>query len=36
MGFEGFVHMARDMYNAIYSKLWQLAKEDIRRKDNGR
>jgi nitrogenase molybdenum-iron protein alpha chain len=30
MGFEGFVNLARDMYNAIYSPLWNLAKEDIR------
>ncbi len=30
MGFEGSVNMARDMYNAIYSPLMQLAKEDIR------
>jgi nitrogenase molybdenum-iron protein alpha chain len=30
MGFEGFVNMARDMYNAIYSPLMQLAKKDIR------
>jgi nitrogenase molybdenum-iron protein alpha chain len=30
MGFEGFVNMARDMYNAIYSPLWKLAGEDIR------
>jgi len=36
MGFEGFVHMARDMYNAIYSKLWNLAKEDIRSESYGR
>ncbi|HEY8805319.1 MAG TPA: nitrogenase vanadium-iron protein, alpha chain [Clostridium sp.] len=30
MGFEGAVNMARDMYNAIYSPLWKLSKEDIR------
>ena len=30
MGFEGSVNMARDMYNAIYSPLMQLAKIDIR------
>lgn len=30
MGFEGAVNMARDMYNAIYSPLWQLSKVDIR------
>jgi len=33
MGFEGFVNMARDMYNAIYSKLWKLAKIDIRKEN---
>jgi nitrogenase molybdenum-iron protein alpha chain len=30
MGFEGAVNMARDMYNAIYSPLMKLAKDDIR------
>ncbi|MHC5722441.1 MAG: nitrogenase component 1, partial [Nostoc sp.] len=30
MGFEGAVNMARDMYNAIYSPLMNLAKVDIR------
>lgn len=30
MGFEGAVNMARDMYNAIYSPLMQLAALDIR------
>jgi len=30
MGFEGAVNMARDMYNAIFSPLMQLAKSDIR------
>ncbi|WP_311774788.1 nitrogenase vanadium-iron protein, alpha chain [Nostoc sp. 2RC] len=30
MGFEGAVNMARDMYNAIYSPLMRLAKNDIR------
>lgn len=30
MGFEGAVNMARDMYNAIYSPLMRLAKDDIR------
>ncbi len=30
MGFEGAVNMARDMYNAIYSPLMQLAKFDLR------
>ncbi|MCB2293341.1 nitrogenase vanadium-iron protein, alpha chain [Clostridium algoriphilum] len=30
MGFEGAVNMAKDMYNAIYSPLWKLSKEDIR------
>jgi nitrogenase vanadium-iron protein alpha chain len=29
MGFEGSVNMARDMYNAIYSKVFQLAKVDL-------
>ncbi len=31
MGFEGFVNMARDMYNAIHSPLWQLAAKNIGR-----
>ncbi|MBN3923720.1 nitrogenase vanadium-iron protein, alpha chain [Nostoc sp. NMS4] len=30
MGFKGAVNMARDMYNAIYSPLMKLAKDDIR------
>lgn len=30
MGFEGFVNLARDVYNATRSPLWSLAKEDIR------
>jgi nitrogenase molybdenum-iron protein alpha chain len=30
MGFEGFINMARDMYNAVSSPLMQLAKTDIR------
>jgi len=30
MGFEGFINMARDMYNAVSSPLMQLAKDDIR------
>jgi len=34
MGFEGFVNMARDMYNAIYSPLWELAREDLREWDD--
>ena len=29
-GFEGFVNMARDIYNAIRSPLWKFAGEDIR------
>jgi nitrogenase molybdenum-iron protein alpha chain len=31
MGFEGFVNLARDMYNAVRSPLWKLAGEDIRK-----
>ncbi|MEH2105762.1 CAAD domain-containing protein, partial [Nostoc sp.] len=34
MGFEGAVNMARDMYNAIYSPLMKLAKDDIRAGQN--
>ncbi|MEH1807705.1 V-containing nitrogenase subunit delta, partial [Nostoc sp.] len=34
MGFEGAVNMARDMYNAIYSPLMKLAKDDIRGEQN--
>ncbi|MHC5917358.1 MAG: nitrogenase vanadium-iron protein, alpha chain [Nostoc sp.] len=34
MGFEGAVNMARDMYNAIYSPLMNLAKVDIRGEQN--
>jgi V-containing nitrogenase delta subunit len=34
MGFEGAVNMARDMYNAIYSPLMKLAKDDIREVDS--
>ncbi|WP_368041844.1 V-containing nitrogenase subunit delta [Nostoc sp. TCL240-02] len=34
MGFEGAVNMARDMYNAIYSPLMKLAKDDIRGQQN--
>ncbi|MEH1807016.1 CAAD domain-containing protein, partial [Nostoc sp.] len=34
MGFEGAVNMARDMYNAIYSPLMKLAKDDIRARQN--
>ncbi|QLE53439.1 nitrogenase vanadium-iron protein, alpha chain (plasmid) [Nostoc sp. C057] len=34
MGFEGAVNMARDMYNAIYSPLMKLAKNDIRAGQN--
>jgi vanadium-dependent nitrogenase alpha chain len=34
MGFEGFVNLARDMYNAVNSPLWNLAKEDIREKEH--
>ena len=30
MGFEGFVNLARDMYNAVNNPLLQLAKTDIR------
>ncbi|APM39166.1 nitrogenase vanadium-iron protein, alpha chain [Clostridium kluyveri] len=30
MGFEGFVNLARDVYNATRSPLWELAGEDIR------
>ena len=29
MGFEGFVNMARDIYNAVNSPLWKLAGVDI-------
>ncbi|MEH1781050.1 MAG: V-containing nitrogenase subunit delta, partial [Nostoc sp.] len=32
--FEGAVNMARDMYNAIYSPLMKLAKDDIRGEQN--
>jgi nitrogenase molybdenum-iron protein alpha chain len=31
MGFEGFVNMARDMYNATASPLWGLAAVDLRK-----
>jgi nitrogenase molybdenum-iron protein alpha chain len=31
MGFEGFVNMSRDMYNAIHSPLWQLAAKNVGR-----
>lgn len=30
MGFEGFVNLARDVYNATASPLWKLAAKDIR------
>ena len=30
MGFEGFVNLARDMYNAVYNPLRSLAAVDIR------
>jgi nitrogenase molybdenum-iron protein alpha chain len=30
MGFEGFVNMARDMYNAVHNPLFKLAGTDIR------
>jgi vanadium-dependent nitrogenase alpha chain len=33
MGFEGFVNLARDMYNAVNSPLWNLAKSDVRQKE---
>ena len=29
MGFEGFVNLARDMYNAVNSPLWALAGQNI-------
>ncbi len=32
MGFEGFVNLARDTYNAVSSPLWKLAAGDIRGK----
>lgn len=31
MGFEGFVNMARDIYNATRSPLWKLAGKDIQK-----
>jgi nitrogenase molybdenum-iron protein alpha chain len=31
MGFEGFVNMARDIYNATRSPVWKLAEKDIRK-----
>lgn len=31
MGFEGFINMARDMYNAVSSPLMRLAGDDIRK-----
>ncbi len=31
MGFEGFVNMARDIYNATRSPIWKLAEKDIRK-----
>jgi nitrogenase molybdenum-iron protein alpha chain len=31
MGYEGFVNMARDIYNAINSPLWALAGQDIQK-----
>jgi nitrogenase molybdenum-iron protein alpha chain len=33
MGFEGFVNMARDIYNAINSPLWALAGQNIQEGD---
>ena len=30
MGFEGFVNLARDMYNAVHNPLLKLAATDIR------
>jgi nitrogenase molybdenum-iron protein alpha chain len=30
MGFEGFVNLARDMYNAVHNPLLKLAGTDIR------
>ncbi len=30
MGFEGFVNLARDMYNAVHNPLLKLAAKDIR------
>ena len=29
MGFEGFVNLARDMYNAVYNPLLKLAAKDL-------
>jgi nitrogenase molybdenum-iron protein alpha chain len=33
MGFEGFVNLARDMYNAVHNPLLKLAATDIRAND---
>jgi nitrogenase molybdenum-iron protein alpha chain len=30
MGFEGFINLARDMYNAVRNPLFKLARTDIR------
>jgi vanadium-dependent nitrogenase alpha chain len=30
MGFEGFVNMARDIYNAVHNPIRHLAAQDIR------
>ncbi|WP_320042088.1 nitrogenase vanadium-iron protein, alpha chain [uncultured Desulfobacter sp.] len=35
MGFEGFVNMARDIYNATTSPIWELAGQDIRNLSHG-